>query len=247
MTIVMDAKGVYYRDLNHKLRNHLDNGVNEILVQNVNGQRYIGDGVTGCQRLILEGTPGNDMAAFMDGLEIVVKGNSQDGTGNTMNEGRIIIHGHTGDTTGYAMRGGEIFIRDYVGYRVGIHMKEYMDKKPAIIIGGTAGDFLGEYMAGGIVVVLGLGLREEDDIVGDYCGTGMHGGVMYIRGQIPEYNLGKEVKIVEMNDEDHALVRGYAERYVAYFGGNVNKILSKPFNKLIPFNKRPYGNLYTSW
>lgn len=247
MTMTIDAKGVYYKELNHNLRNHLDKGVKEILVQNVNGQRYIGDGVTGSQRLILEGTPGNDMAAFMDGLEIVVKGNGQDGTGNTMNQGRIIVHGHTGDTTGYAMRGGEIFIRDYVGYRVGIHMKEYKEKIPAIVIGGTAGDFLGEYMAGGIVVVLGLGLKEREDIVGDYCGTGMHGGVMYIRGQIPEYNLGKEVKIVEMTDEDKALVRGYVERYAAYFGGNVKSILSKPFNKLIPYNKRPYGNLYTSW
>lgn len=247
MTMTIDAKGVYYKELNNNLRNYLDNGVKEILVQNVNGQRYIGDGVTGNQRIILEGTPGNDMAAFMDGLEIVVKGNGQDGTGNTMNKGRIIVHGHTGDTTGYAMRGGEIFVRDYVGYRVGIHMKEYMDKIPAIIIGRTAGDFLGEYMAGGILVVLGLGLRDEEDIVGDYCGTGMHGGVMYVRGQIPEYNLGKEVKIVEMNDDDKALVRRYVERYVAYFGGNVKTILSKPFKKLMPYNKRPYGNMYTAW
>ena len=247
MTTVLDAKGVYYKKLNEDLRTHLDNGVKDILVQNVNGQRYIGNGVTGSQRLILEGTPGNDMAAFMDGLEIVVKGNGQDGTGNTMNAGRIVIHGHTGDTTGYAMRGGEIFVRDYVGYRVGIHMKEYKDKVPAIVIGGTAGDFLGEYMAGGILIVLGLGLREGDEIVGDYCGTGMHGGVMYIRGRIPDHNLGKEVKIVEMTPEDKALVRRYAERYVAYFGGNIKEVLSKPFNKLIPYNKRPYGNLYTAW
>lgn len=247
MKTVIDAKGIYYKELNKDLRSRLDNGEKEILVQNVNGQRYIGDGVTGSQRLILEGTPGNDMAAFMDGLEIVVKGNGQDGTGNTMNAGRIIVHGHTGDTTGYAMRGGEIFVRDYVGYRVGIHMKEYKDKVPAIIIGGTAGDFLGEYMAGGILIVLGLGLKEGEDIVGDYCGTGMHGGVMYIRGKVPQYNLGKEVKIVEMTSEDKALVRKYVERYAGCFGGSVKEILSKPFNKLIPYNKRPYGNLYTSW
>lgn len=247
MKAVIDAKGVYYKQLNEQIRAALESGAQEILVKNVNGQRYIGDGVTGSQRLILEGTPGNDLAAFMNGLEIIVKGNSQDGTGNTMNDGRVIVHGHTGDTTGYAMRGGEIFVRDYVGYRVGIHMKEYMDKVPAIIVGGTAGDFFGEYMAGGILMLLGLNMKDGEEIVGDYCGTGMHGGVMYIRGDVPEHKLGKEVKIVEMTEEDKALVRKYVERYVEYFGGSVEEILVKPFAKLIPYNKRPYGNLYTPW
>jgi len=247
MSLVLNAKGLYYKELNEELRGHLDKGVEEILVKNVNGQRYIGDGVTGNGRLILEGTPGNDMAAFMNGLEIVVKGNSQDGTGNTMNDGKVIIHGHTGDTTGYAMRGGEIFVRDYVGYRVGIHMKEYMDKIPVIVAGGIAGDFFGEYMAGGILILLGLGLKEGEEITGDYCGTGMHGGVMYLRGTVPADKLGKEVKVVEPTDEDMETIRRYVTKYVEYFGGNIKDILAKPFSKLIPFNKRPYGNLYTGW
>ena len=59
-------------------------------------------------RLVLEGTPGNDMAAFLDGLEVIVSGNAQDGTANTMNAGKIVAHVHAGDTVGYAMRGGEI-------------------------------------------------------------------------------------------------------------------------------------------
>jgi glutamate synthase domain-containing protein 3 len=126
-------------------------------------------------------------------------------------------------------------------------MKEYMDKIPAIIIGGTAGDFFGEYMAGGILVLLGLGLKEGEEIVGDYCETGMHGGVMYIRGEVPADKLGKEVKIVKMTEADLAKIRHYVEHYVAYFGGSVEDILAKPFNKLIPYNKRPYGNLYTAW
>jgi glutamate synthase domain-containing protein 3 len=105
MTLELNAKGVYYKELNEEIRSHLDKGVKEILVGMSTASVISGDGVTGDQRLILEGTPGNDMAAFMNGLEIIVKGNSQDGTGNTMNDGRVIIHGHTGDTTGYAMRG----------------------------------------------------------------------------------------------------------------------------------------------
>ena len=54
------------------------------------------------------------------------------------------------------MRSGKIFIKGDVGYRVGIHMKAYENLYPVIIIGGTAQDFLGEYMAGGLLIVLGL-------------------------------------------------------------------------------------------
>jgi glutamate synthase domain-containing protein 3 len=74
----------------------------------------------------------------MDGPHIVVHGNAQDGCGNTMNGGEVIVHGRAGDVTGHAMRGGRIWIRDDAGYRVAIHMKEYEDKRPIIVIGGTA-------------------------------------------------------------------------------------------------------------
>jgi hypothetical protein len=33
-------------------------------------------------------------------------------------------------------------------------MKEYKESKPAVVIGGACGDFLGEYMAGGTQQVL---------------------------------------------------------------------------------------------
>lgn len=245
--IVLNAKGVYYKELNGKIREELAAGAEEIVVKNVNGQRYIGDGITGKACLTLKGTPGNDMAAFMNGLEVHVEGNTQDSIGNTMNDGLIVVHGSAGDTVGYAMRGGEIFIRENGGYRVGIHMKEYQEKIPAIILGGKVGDFLGEYMAGGVIVVLGLGLEENEEIVGSYCGTGMHGGVMYIRGEVEEYKLGKEVKVVEFSQDDREQLDYYVKDYVRYFGGNFEEIYAKPFSKLIPYNKRPYGDLYCGW
>lgn len=245
--IVLNAKGLYYRQLNSKIREELAAGSSEIVVKNVNGQRYIGDGITGNARLTLKGTPGNDMAAYMNGLELFVEGNTQDSIGNTMNDGKIVVYGSSGDTVGYAMRGGEIYIRENGGYRVGIHMKEYEEKIPAIVLGGKAGDFLGEYMAGGVIVVLGLGLTEHEEIVGSYCGTGMHGGVMYIRGEVDDYKLGKEVKVVELSDSDKVQLNRYITDYVGYFGGDFEEISAKPFSKLIPYNKRPYGNLYCGW
>ncbi len=147
-TLLIDAAGMPYRDLNARLREAVAEGVRSIELHNVCGQRYIGTDLHQPVEIHLHGTPGNDLAAFMDGPRIVVRGNAQDGCGNTMNDGELIIHGRAGDATGHAMRGGKIFIRDDVGYRAAIHMKEYKEKRPMIVIGGTAQHFLGEYMAG---------------------------------------------------------------------------------------------------
>lgn len=57
---------------------------------------------------------------------------------------------------GYGMRDGQIYIRDNVACRGGIHMKEFRQMRPVLVIGKNAGSFLGEYMAGGTIVLLGL-------------------------------------------------------------------------------------------
>jgi len=240
----IDAKGIYYRQLNDMVRNAVAGGRKNIIVDNVNGQRYIGTGVEGEDvTLVVNGTPGNDLAAFMDGLTIIVNGNVQDGAGNTMNNGKIIVHGDAGDVLGYGMRGGKLFIRGNVGYRVGIHMKGCKERLPVIVIGGTAGDFLGEYMAGGILIVLGLN-RGEHFIAGDYLGTGMHGGVMYIRDDIDLYRCGAEVGIAEMDGEDRKTLEKYLKEFCNDFNLGYEKTIHDRFVKIYPKSLRPYGRFY---
>jgi len=246
VAVNIDAKGVYYRQLNSSVKENFALGVEEVILDHVNGQRYIGAGITGSQKIIVNGILGNDAAAYMEGLTLIVNGNAQDAMGNSMNKGTIVIHGNAGDTVGYAMRGGEIFIKGDVGYRVGIHMKEYREKVPVIVIGGKAGDFLGEYMAGGILILLGL-TQDDRELVGNYCGTGMHGGVMYIRGEVLDYKLGQEVKALPLDDKDIALLSSKVEVYVTHFGGNAKEILAGNFIKLLPVNKSPYGSMYAKY
>src|SRR4030066_1931880 len=160
--VEIDATGILTRELNTRLREATVNGTKKIELRNVYGQRYIGTDLGKPIEIEIYGTPGNDLGSFMDGPRIIVRGNAQDGCGNTMNDGEIVVHGHAGDITGLSARGGEIFVRDGVGYRTGIHMKEYGDKKPVLVIGGTAQDFFGEYMAGGTVILLGLTLKEGE-------------------------------------------------------------------------------------
>ena len=133
----------HFKEANEKIRALLDQN-DEICLRDVFAQRYIGCAMPQGKSIKIHGTPGNDMAAYMDGGNIEVFGNAQDQIGNTMNAGNVVIHGRCGDAAGYAMRGGHIFIRDDCGWRVGIHMKQFEDKKPVIVIGGNAGSFLGK-------------------------------------------------------------------------------------------------------
>jgi glutamate synthase domain-containing protein 3 len=242
--VKIDARGLHYRELNAKLREAISNGIRRVELKNIYGQRYIGTDLDKPIEIEILGTPGNDLGAFMDGPRITVHGNAQDGCGNTMNGGEIIIHGHAGDILGLSARGGKIFVRDDVGYRAGIHMKEYQDKNPAVVIGGTAQDFLGEYMAGGILILLGLNLGRGERHKARFVGTGMHGGAIYIRGNIEEHQLGKEVGTAPLEEKDYQLLQKLVGEFAAHFGYETGEILKHDFIKLFPRWLRPYGRLY---
>jgi glutamate synthase domain-containing protein 3 len=242
--VKIDAYGLSHRELNAKLREVVLNGTQKIELRNVYGQRYIGTDLNKAVEIEIFGVPGNDLGAFMDGPRIIVRGNAQDGCGNTMNNGEIIIHGHAGDIIGLSARGGKIFVREDVGYRAGIHMKEYQDKKPALVIGGTAQDFFGEYMAGGVVILLGLNLKEGEYHKAKFIGTGMHGGVIYMRGSVDSYQLGKEVGVAELEEKDYQTLKELVDEFASYFGYNAEEILKQKFNKLYPRWLRPYGRHY---
>ena len=253
--VEIDVAGQYYKDLNSLLRKLVDGpegeGLEKVVLRNVCGQRYIATDLDRPVEIEIHGTPGNDLAAFMNGQRVVVYGNAQDGLGNTMNAGEVVVHGHAGDILGMSMRGGIIYVRDCVGYRVGIHMKEYLDKVPVLVIGGTAQDFLGEYMAGGRIVVFGLNLAPGEYHHANFMGTGIHNGAIYLRGPIRDYQLGKEVGVVRPGEplwsqEDHDFLRRCAEGYVARFGGSAEEIMRGEFVKLYAKYLRPYGPLY-SW
>jgi len=243
---VIQAGGLHYRFLNEKVRELVEDGVKIIELRGVNGQRYLGTGLTDPElKIYIYGTAGNDLAAFMDGPRVEVFANAQDAVSNTMNSGKVIIHGHAGDVLGYGMRGGKLYLRGNVGYRVGIHMKAYDSQTPVLIAGGTAGDFFGEYMAGGILVLLGLDKKPGEKIVGGWTGTGIHGGVIYIRGEVTGNQVGKEVGMTDKipareMEELTALLKDYCGE----FSLDLKEIVQKPFLKLFPVSTRPYGKLY---
>lgn len=252
-TVTIDARGVHYKELNRHIRSLAVEGGERFEVVNVFGQRFFGTNLWGVEnrnniRILVRGTPGSDLGAFMDGPEIEVRGNVQDATGNTMNSGRIIIHGNAGDVLGYGMRGGEIFVRGNVGYRVGIHMKEYRDMVPTIVIGGTTQDFFGEYMAGGRVIVLNRFFPEcSESRQSFFIGTGMHGGSIFVRGEVNPERLGAEVGVEEPDVEEYGLIRHFVDSYCRHFDvreAEARILREDRFYRLCAKSARPYGKLY---
>ena len=158
-----------------------------------------------------------------------------------MNAGKIVIHGNVGDTVGYAMRGGEIYVQGDAGYRAGIHMKAYKEKTPVLVIGGKVGSFLGEYQAGGVIIVLNM--QNEERTVWYFPCTGMHGGKVFIRSG-KDVAFPPQVRSRIATEEDISEIENYIEEYCLLFGGNAEEIKKQPFTVVTPNSNNPYKQLY---
>ncbi len=143
------------------------------------------------------------------------------------------------------LRGGKIFVKGSIGYRAGIHMKAYREKVPKLVVGGVAGSFLGEYQAGGTIVVLGIHNPMGLPLVGRFCGTGMHGGKMFLRMEELPFDLPPQVCAKKAEAADLEEIRPLLDEYCEEFGGSTEEILNASFYVLTPNTDNPYKALYT--
>ena len=238
--MIIDVKELDYKALNEKLRK----GTGDITLEGCCGQRFIAAGMSD-KNITINGVPGNALGAYLNGAAITVNANAQDAVGDTMNEGQIVVHGNIGDAAGYAMRGGKILVRGNAGYRPGIHMKAYKEKVPVMVIGGTAGSFLGEYQAGGIIVVLGLDAKDSK-IVGFFPCTGMHGGKMFLRSDCKDVKFPSQVTARPADEADMEELTAYVSEYCEVFGYDMNDVLNAPFTVVTPDSKNPYKQMYVA-
>ncbi len=237
---IIDAADLDYRAVNEALRE----AGSDLIIEGCCGQRFIAAGISG-KNLIINGIPGNALGAYLNNANITVNANAQDAVGDTMNEGKILIHGNIGDAAGYAMRGGKIYVQGSAGYRAGIHMKAYKEKIPVMIIGGCAGSFLGEYQAGGVIIVLGLH-KDGRRIVGNFPCTGMHGGKMFLRGSCEDIHFPKQVTARCAAADELEEIREYLSEYCSDFGYSMDELLSEPFTVITPDSKNPYKQMYVA-
>lgn len=237
----LSVAGCGFKEANELVRRALAEA-DAVEVCDVGAQRYLACAMPAGKTLRIFGTPGNDLACYLDGGTVEVFGNAQDQTGNTMNGGRVVIHGRCGDAAGYAMRAGSIFVRDGCGWRAGIHMKQFGDRRPVMVIGGDTGSFSCEYMAGGVFVALGR--------TGDYLARGMHGGVAYLKHPpVPGAVSGEVVveRVGASDTADIALLEPLLAEYNRLFADERGRRVcedARGFYRLRPASARPYADLY---
>ena len=237
----LQANNLDYRAINEALRRSSD-AKNEIA--GCLGQRFLCAGMSK-GAFSFEGVPGNALGAYLNGAEITVRGNVQDAVGDTMNDGKITVFGSAGDALGYSMRGGKIFVRGDVGYRAGIHMKEYEEKVPVIVVGGKTGSFLGEYQAGGRIVILGLS-ENDRPIVSNFPCAGMHGGKVFLRSDCKSIRFPEQVHAAPATEEDKREILPELTEFAETFGYSLEEIIASPFTVVRPNSKNPYRQMYVA-
>ena len=198
----------------------------EITVTGCLGERYIGCGMK-------------------NGIMHIEGGNVQDAAADTMNAGLLAVNGSAGDALAYGMRGGRVYIRGDAGYRAGVHMKAYGDRKSILVIGGRTGSFLGEYLAGGIIIVLNLG--EEKDITGYFCGNGMYAGTIYLRTQRPPVNLSDKLITRKAGKEEmESVIRPLVTDFASVFSLSTAHCLEGAFMAIEADKSKSYSQLYAA-
>jgi glutamate synthase domain-containing protein 3 len=116
-----------------------------------------------------------------------------------------------------------------------------------VVAGGTAGDFLSEYMAGGLLVILGLDRRPGEPLVGEWCGTGMHGGTLYLRGEVEPWRVASQFAGVRVaTDEDMKEIVPHVEAFCEAFSLDASELLRDAFTRIAAISHRPYGAKYAA-
>ena len=114
-----------------------------------------------------------------------------------------------------------------------------------MIIGGRCGSFLGEYQAGGVIIVLGMG-DGEGKIVGNFPCTGMHGGKVFLRGAHKDIKLPSQVSAKKAGADDMREIAEYLSEYCKIFGLDADEITDSEYTLITPDSSNPYKQLYVA-
>ncbi|MBX3046672.1 MAG: hypothetical protein KF698_06730 [Anaerolineales bacterium] len=208
-------------------------GFRHIIIINLRGQRFIGNGIgTNTQDVHIHtyGSAGDYLASGMDGATITVHNNGQDQLAQIMKAGRLVVHGDVGQTFMYGAKGGSAFI---LGNAAGRPLINAVGK-PRVVINGTCLDYLAEsFMAGdplnggGFVVLNGVMFDEDGQLAEletPYPGSNLFslasGGAIYVRD--PHQRVAAEQlnggEFVPLSEADWALILPYLEENERLFG-----------------------------
>jgi NADPH-dependent glutamate synthase beta subunit-like oxidoreductase/glutamate synthase domain-containing protein 3/NAD-dependent dihydropyrimidine dehydrogenase PreA subunit len=154
-------------------------------------------------RVRIFGHPGQRVGAMgFPNTLIEVMGPASDDLGWLNAGARIVVHGNAGNGAANAMAQGKIFVAGSIGAR-GMTMTKHNPRfdPPEMWVLGSAGDYFGEFMAGGVAVICGYGAQTPANVLGYRPLVGMVGGKVFFRG--PHQGFSRtDARMVPIGDEE---------------------------------------------
>jgi putative selenate reductase len=184
--------------------------------------------------------PGQRVGSMcMDKTTIIVEGSAPADVGWLNAGGTIIVKGDGGDTTAHCSAAGKIYIGGRVGARSGSLMKH--DPKfepPEFWVLKNTGSFSFEFMGGGIGVICGHDSDQFNSVMGERPCVGMVGGVVYVRGDLGEFN-NPGVEVLSLDDDDIKFLSKGMPNFLKHIGREtLEKKLTnwKKWQKIVPLS-----------
>jgi len=151
----------------------------------------------------IEGHPGQRVGSLgFPNTSIEIIGPASDDVGWLNAGAQIVVHGNASNGIANGMAQGKIYIAGNIGSR-GMTMTKYNPRfdPPELWVLGSAGDYFGEFMAGGIAVICGFEAQLPDNILGFRPLVGMVSGTVFFRG--PHKGFSQiDSKIIPIKDKD---------------------------------------------
>mgnify|MGYP002801705426 CR=1 FL=1 len=164
-------------------------------------------------------------------------------------ERHISVIGTPGNALGAYLNGTSVRVEGNVQEATGDTMN-----CGSIVVNGSAGDATGYAMRGGVILVRGdvgyrcgihmKAYRENKPAIGNFCGTGMHGGEIYLRCEEIPPLLPAQVRAERVSElpED---VRSLIGAWCGAFGEGAAAYLNASYIRLVPNSANPYKQMYT--
>jgi len=151
---------------------------------------------------------------------IEVLGPASDDVGWLNAGARITVLGNAGNGTANAMAQGKVYVAGNIGAR-GMTMTKHNPRfdPPELWVLGSAGDYFGEFMAGGIAVICGHEAQNPDNVLGYRPFVGMVGGKVFFRGPHQGYSQF-DARLVTISDEQWDWLYGQLEVFLNHIGRN---------------------------
>ncbi|MFH1153610.1 MAG: FAD-dependent oxidoreductase [Pseudomonadota bacterium] len=203
---IQDDKRISSRLLEQMIQQEVDHGHRAIEVEAF-GQHGIGGRLWKAGddpvRIRITGYSGQRTGSLgFPNTQIEIMGPASDDIGWLNAGAEIIVHGNASNGAMNGGAQGKVYVGGNIGAR-GMTMTKRNPRfdPPELWVLGCAGDYFGEFMAGGIAVICGFEARDKDNVLGYRPFVGMVGGKAFFRGQPVGFSANDTV-LAPITDSD---------------------------------------------